>query len=196
MPTSTPSIRAFICIDIPPSLKTQIENLQNELRRIDAQVSWVKPANIHLTIKFLGDMPTEKIPQVIEAARHVTGSCSPFQLEASGAGVFPSPQNPNVLWIGLNDLPDALIALQQAIEDELSTIGIARESKNFNPHLTIGRIRNRRNARQLAEELIRRGKASDRFTVTEIIVMRSDLDPRGAIYTPLAVLPLQPPTAI
>ncbi len=183
-------IRTFICIEISASIKARLAALQEDVRKLEAQVSWVKPANIHLTLKFLGDVPQAKLPQIIEAVRRISGSCSPFEVEVSGTGCFPSPRKPNVLWIGLAKLPQSLITLQQSLEDELEREGFARESKPFKPHLTIGRIRQPRNAALLAEELLKPGFASESFAVHEVIVMHSDLMPRGAIYIPLATIPL------
>ena len=185
-------MRTFICIELAESIKERIAILQNELRRMDGQVSWVKPANIHLTLKFLGDVPKAKIPTVIEAVRRATGSCGPFQVEVQGAGCFPSARRPKVLWVGLNETPAALIRLHRAIEDELAGEGFGREAKKFNPHLTIARVRNPRAAAALANAFIERGFDSDFFPVNEVLVMQSQLDPRGAIYTPQAVLPLAP----
>src|SRR5215813_1474257 len=184
--SQTEVIRAFICIDVSASIKARLAALQDELRKLNAQVSWVKPENIHLTLKFLGDVSHSELPKIIEAVRRVIGSCSPFEVEVEGAGCFPSPRKPNVLWVGFANLPPALITLQKAFEDELERVGFAREEKSFKPHLTIGRIRQPRNAQRLAEELLKRGFPAEGFQADEIILMRSDLTPRGAIYTPLA----------
>ena len=183
-------IRTFICIDVSESIKSQLAALQDELRKLDASVSWVKPANVHLTLKFLGDVPAAKLPKVIEAVRRASDSCSRFEVEASGAGCFPSPRKPNVLWVGLVHLPDALLSLQRNLEVALEAEGFARETKPFKPHLTIGRIRQPRNAQIVATELLKRGFATECFPADEVIVMRSDLTPRGALYTPLATIPL------
>lgn len=183
-------IRTFICIDVSASIKNRLAILQDELRKLDASVSWVKPTNIHLTLKFLGDVPATNLSKVIEAARRVCGSCRRFEVEVNGAGSFPSPRKPNVLWIGLVHLPEALLSLQRKLETALEAEGFARETKPFKPHLTIGRIRQPRNAQFVADELLKRGFATERFPADEVIVMRSDLTPRGALYTPLATIPL------
>jgi 2'-5' RNA ligase len=188
--TNTEAIRTFICIDISESIKARLGALQNDLRRLEAQVSWVKPANIHLTVKFLGDVPQPKMSGIVEAARRAIGSCSPFQIDIKGTGCFPSPRRPNILWVGLAALPEALINLHKGLEDELAGQGLARDTKAFRPHLTIGRLRQPRNAQRLAEELLNRGFAAESFPASEVIVMRSDLSPHGAIYTPQAVIPL------
>jgi RNA 2',3'-cyclic 3'-phosphodiesterase len=185
------AIRTFICLEIPESIKERIEKLQRELRQMEAQVSWVKPVNIHLTLKFLGDVPQAKIPTVSAAVNRATGSCSPFQVTVGEAGCFPSPRNPSVLWIGISQMPDTLRRLRDALEDELAREGFERESKKFNPHLTIARLRNPRRAKPVAEALLARGFADESFQADEVIVMRSQLSPHGSIYTPQAVIALQ-----
>lgn len=183
-------IRTFICIDLPGELKERLEQLQNGLRKVDAQVSWVKPSNIHLTLKFLGGISESKLALVREASTRAAVGISPFDIEVAGTGCFPSARNPRVLWVGLTDLAPGLKALQQALETELDREGFPRESKRFSPHLTIGRLRSPRNGPALAEELLRSHLESTRFQVREIIVMRSDLSPKGSTYTPQTVIPL------
>src|ERR1051325_10519980 len=112
--------RTFICIEMPASIRGRLERLQDELRRVDARASWVKPSNIHLTVKFLGDVRRAKLDDVVAATRRATGSCSPFQVSVGGAGCFPSARNPSVLWVGLAQAPEALRNLRRAVEDELA----------------------------------------------------------------------------
>ncbi len=185
------ALRTFICIEIPDSIKERIEKLQCELRRIDAQVSWVKAANIHLTLKFLGNVPPTKSSIISAAVNRATGSCSPFQVSVGATGCFPSLRRPSVLWIGLLQMPEALSHLQKEIEDQLAREGFAREAKKFNPHLTLARLRNPQNAKQVAEALTSQGFEDESFQASEVIVMRSELSPYGSIYTPQAVIPLK-----
>jgi 2'-5' RNA ligase len=187
----TGAIRTFICIDLPESIKGRIEELQRTLSQIGAPVSWVKPANIHLTVKFLGDVRQAEIPLVAAACKRTIGSCSPFQVTVGSTGCFPSPRNPSVLWIGISQMPDALMRLRDAIEEELAREGFAREAKKFKPHLTIARLRNPRTAKPVADAFMTCGFADESFPATEVIVMRSDLSPQGSLYTPQAVIPLK-----
>ena len=154
-------------------------------------MSWTRPSNIHLTIKFLGDVPASRIEDVKRAVEMATAGRSPFEIEVSEAGCFPSLRNPRVLWVGITTIPEPLIELHEAIEKELARLGFPREPRKFSPHLTIGRVRNPQNAARLAEELIKRGIEPESFRASEVIVMRSDLNPAGSIYTPLAVTPLR-----
>jgi len=183
-------IRTFICIEIPESIKDRIDRLQKSLRQIDAQVSWTKPSNIHLTLKFLGGVAPARIERVAKAVEHAASGVGPFEIEVSGAGCFPSARSPRVLWIGLPNPPDQLKQLYTNIEDELAAQGFAREKRRFSPHLTIGRIRNPKNSASIAEALMGEGFAPERFNATEVVVMRSQLNPTGSIYSPQATIKL------
>ncbi len=190
MPHPQQMIRSFICFEIPAAIKECLREVQSSLRQLDAQISWVKPENIHLTLKFLGDVSASRLPSVTAAIERAAASIAPFELEVSGAGCFPSARSPRVLWVGLSDLPPSLAELHKAMEAELASVGFARESKKFSPHLTIGRVRAPRNAALVAEQLLAGGFAAQRFTAREVILMRSDLNPAGSIYTPQAAIKL------
>jgi len=194
--TQKATIRTFICIGIPATIQTRIGSLQQDLKRIDAQVSWVKPSNIHLTLKFLGPVEETRSQRVCEAAGRAARATGPLEITIAGAGCFPSARSLRVLWIGLREVPDDLKRLYEAIEDEMAGCGFEREGRRFAPHLTIGRMRSQHNARPLAERLLLTGFEPESFKASEIAVMRSDLKPTGSIYTPLAVVPLSSQTSI
>lgn len=185
------AIRAFICIEVPETIKRRIALLQQDLRKSDAQISWVNPSNIHLTLKFLGDVPASRVEAIQLAARLTASSMQKFEIEVGSAGCFPTPRNPRVLWIGLTSLPESLKQLHASIEAELAREGFPREPKRFSPHLTIGRVRGPKGAARVAEDLIARGFEPERFQAREIILMRSDINSKGSIYTPLAHIPLK-----
>jgi len=186
----TDVIRTFICIEIPESIKSRISKLQETLRQIEAQVSWTKPSNIHLTLKFLGGVEASRIERVSKALEGAANGISPFEVEVSGAGCFPSPRSPRVLWVGFSNVPEHLQQLYSNIEDEVAQEGFPREKRKFSPHLTIGRIRPPHNAARVADALITAGFEPEAFTATEVILMRSDLKPAGSIYSPQAVIRL------
>jgi 2'-5' RNA ligase len=186
----TDVIRTFICIEIPQSIKERINRLQEILRQIDAQISWTKPSNIHLTLKFLGGVEATRIERVKKALERAANGIGPFEVEMSGSGCFPSARSPRVLWVGFSNVPELLQHLYSNIEDELAREGFEREKRKFSPHLTIGRIRAPHNSARVAEALIATGFESETLIATEVILMRSDLKPTGSIYTPQAVLRL------
>ena len=183
----TDQIRTFIAIEIPSRIRERIAQLQERLLAVDCQASWVKPANIHLTLKFLGDISRVRMSDVISGVERAGAAGAPFELEIEGCGCFPSPRNPRVFWIGLHeDETNSLAKLYAAIESEMARSGFTRDKKPFSPHLTIARLRSPRNARVLAEQLQSIGFEAERFTTRDVIVMKSDLNPSGSIYTPLA----------
>ena len=184
-------IRTFVCIEIPQSIKDRIGELQNELRKSGASVTWTKPSNVHLTLKFLGGVPALRIEPVSKAVERAASAISPFEIEVAGTGCFPSVRSARVLWVGLSNVPDAMKQLYSNIESELEREGFPREKRKFSPHLTIGRVRVPGTGATLAEQLIAQGFEPERFTATEVIVMRSDLKPTGAIYTPQAAVRLR-----
>ena len=183
-------IRTFICIAIPESIKSRIGKLQETLQQTKAQISWTKPPNIHLTVKFLGGVEASRLDRVSQALERAANGIGPFEVEIGGAGCFPSPRSPRVLWVGVSNASEELQKLYSNIEDELSRRGFERENRKFSPHLTIGRIRAPHNSPRVAEALIASGFESESFTATEVLLMRSDLKPTGSIYTPQAIIRL------
>ena len=184
------TIRTFIAVEIPESIKSRIERLQEPLRQIGAKVSWTKPSNIHLTLKFLGGVEASRIERVSRAVERAARGIAPFEVEIGGTGCFPSPRSPRVLWVGLPDVPEALRQLYSNLESELEREGFPLEKRRFSPHLTIGRIREQHNATAVAEALIASGFEPEAFKANEVIVMRSDLKPTGSIYTRQAIIKL------
>jgi 2'-5' RNA ligase len=182
--------RTFICIEIPDSIKSRLGKLQDSLREIEAQISWTKPSNIHLTLKFLGGVTAARLERVKTAVERAANGIKPFEIEVSGTGCFPSARSPRVLWVGIARVPEELQQLYTKVEDELSQIGFDREKRKFSPHLTIGRIRTPHNASRVAEALIASDFEPEQFRTNEVIVMRSDLKPTGSIYTPQAIVEL------
>jgi RNA 2',3'-cyclic 3'-phosphodiesterase len=189
------SIRTFVCIEIPEEIQDRLQELQRILMRIGAQVSWVKKLNIHLTLKFLGDVPRSRINSVGAAVGRAARVTSPFQIEVEGTGCFPSSRSPRVLWVGLGKIPHALRQLQTALESELELERFPRDPKYFAPHLTIGRLKSQSNVRPLVEALRSAGFKAANFRASEICVMRSDLRPTGSIYIRQFVIPLGGPSS-
>jgi len=184
-------VRTFICIELPREIRDRIDALQDRLKRVGADVSWVRSGNIHLTLKFLGDVPPAKIRGICSVVENAVQGEGVFSVEVGGTGCFPSVRNPRVLWVGVGSATEALKHLQTSIEKGLEAIGCAREPRQFSPHLTLGRVKSQRNARRLVEALTEEGFAKLSFQAGEIVVMRSDLKSTGAAYTPLATILLQ-----
>jgi len=182
--------RIFICVEVPASIKQRIDKLQQDLRTLNVPISWTRPDNVHLTLKFLGNVRSSRLPKICAACELAARGLGEFEIKVAGAGCFPSARAPRVFWIGVNDSSDHLQKLHEHIEKELAVEGFEREGRRFSPHLTIGRARDPRKAGPAAEKLIGMGFESERFEASEIIVMRSQLSPKGSIYTPQAIIRL------
>ena len=179
-------MRTFIAIEIPPEINSALMDLQTELRRAGADVSWTKPENLHLTLNFLGEVDEKRIVEVERACVSSAAEFQPFTLSLNDTGVFPNARQPRVLWAGLSGEVENVIAIRNRIEEKLALIGFKREEKRFNPHLTVGRLKSNKKARELLAlaEAYRLPPLS--FVVTEIVLMKSELHPAGAEYTRLA----------
>jgi len=176
-------LRCFIAIDIPEPIKKEIGELVDILIKYDADVKWVTAANLHLTLKFLGDTPETAIPQIQKALSTVVSSYKPFCIKIRGTGVFPNHKYPRVYWIGIEGA-GILKNLKEDIENSMIHFGFRKEDKDFNPHLTIGRVRSLKGVIKVVNELgAFQEKEFGVINVASIKIMRSDLKPKGPEYT-------------
>ncbi len=178
-------VRSFIAI---PVSNAGIEALEQVVKGFDSEIGrhvrWVRSEGIHLTLKFMGDIPASTVERVLEALPPVVARFSPFEISISGLGVFPNPRRPRVLWAGLDGGLEALSELQQAVDDAVGKLGLPKEQRAFSPHLTLGRVR-----RDVAEGQLR--KIGEVIATTElpavpswsadtVNLMRTELDPAGS----------------
>jgi 2'-5' RNA ligase len=178
--------RTFIAIELPESVEIQLGSLIADLQAPGDGVRWVRPENIHLTLKFLGDVPSDKIPLVAEGVEEAASPAQPFVLVLSDLGTFPNLRRPRVIWVGVHEGHDETVELQKRIEDALESRGFPREGRRFSPHITIGRVKKPPHPQSGLAERIERGSfVSDSMAVSSIAVMRSVLRPEGPIYTRL-----------
>jgi 2'-5' RNA ligase len=183
-------MRTFIAVELPEGIKKQIEILQAPLKKTGAFVSWVKPGNIHVTLKFLGEVPEEKIQEIFDATEMAVEGTERFNMSLKGTGGFPNLRRPRVIWVGTGSGGEELSHLAKRIEEEMEKIGFPREKRKFSPHFTIGRVKSPKNIERLAPQVESARFETEEIEVTEVVVMRSQLHPAGAIYTPLKKLPL------
>jgi 2'-5' RNA ligase len=165
-----------------------------QLRPVANDVTWVGPDSFHLTLKFLGPVGADRAADVTEALMNVAGACPSFHLGIRGLGAFPSPRRPRVLWAGIDAGAGPAAALATRVDEGLEALGFKREARAFSPHVTLGRVRQPHAQPRLAEALVST-VSFGRVEVAHISLMRSDLSPRGARYTELAVAPLARPAA-
>jgi 2'-5' RNA ligase len=175
----------FIAIELPDTVRKNLIAQINHLRQAfpEVRASWNREENLHLTLKFLGDIPVKKVEELSRATGRAARSVSPFELSISGSGVFPTKAQPRVLWIGIEDQSGSLTRLHRALEDECAASGFERDSRPFHPHLTIARLRERGGAHQLATLHKASPIADQLITVSELSVVRSELRPEGSRHT-------------
>lgn len=178
------TLRAFVAFELPAEIIRFAENLQGNLKNCGLKLRWVKAQNIHLTIKFLGDIREASIPDVASAMQSAARGFGPLDLTVQGMGVFPNIKRPRVLWIGLGGQVDLLGHLQTELEEALEGAGFARENRPFKAHLTLGRVKGFVKSRLLSDAIQELGHYSPRpFQVHQLVLFQSDLRPQGAVYT-------------
>ncbi len=190
------SVRAFIAIELPNSVKSTLSQLQDNLKQSGyAPVKWVDPHSIHLTLKFLGNIAAGTIPEVTKAISEAARGIAPLRLELGEPGVFPNLRAPRVVWVGLGGEIATLSVIQENIESALIPFGFPPERRAFSPHLTLGRVRERCSAeeRRRLGETVASLKVDTRlsFTVDSLSLMRSRLTREGAFYSRLASVALE-----
>jgi 2'-5' RNA ligase len=189
-------IRSFIAIELPEEVKSGLQRLQAELKL--PQHSFVKcvaPDGIHLTLKFLGNISSQKVAEITGVMEQASRGISPFQLQITELGAFPNMRQPRVLWVGIKGELDKLKAWQKRIDDGLAPLGFTKETRPFTPHLTLARVRDNcspEDRRSLGELVMKTPLEVDyALTVNSLNLMRSQLLPGGAVYSRLAEVKLK-----
>jgi RNA 2',3'-cyclic 3'-phosphodiesterase len=183
-------LRSFIAIELDPVIKTFIHTFESDLKpNSPSGLRWVKTDQLHLTLKFLGDISLSQAQEVSQAISCVADDYPPFALNVGGTGAFPNWRNPRILWIGLNKC-DELTNLFQQLDAALLKLGFTPEGKPFSPHLTLCRVSDFVDPRMLQPLQ----KAFDAFPVSslspwqvsEVVLFKSVLQPGGPIYSPIS----------
>ena len=194
--------RTFVAIELPSNIREAIKEHIDQLHAAfpDVRASWTHEDNLHLTLKFLGNVPVTSIPALSNAVADAAHTIDPFELVVSGCGTFPPHGRPKVLWIGAGsadvssassqppspNLLHPLIFFHTALEDHCAAANFEREPRPYHPHLTIARLRESRDSRTLAEHHKQLGFPAQTFTVSELVVFRSELSSKGSKHTALA----------
>jgi len=180
-------IRTFIALEIPIDLKERLGHLQQALKQLGIGARWVRPENIHLTLKFIGDTPETEIDKISAALLQAASLSSPMVLNANSIGIFPNIRKPRVLWAGLEGQVEELCCLQRELDVQLETLGFKRDKKPFRGHLTLGRFKQGGNVGPVSEAV---QKYQDTnfgvINVNDIALFLSDLKPSGPVYKKLA----------
>jgi 2'-5' RNA ligase len=183
-------MRTFIAIELSEEIRSALGQVQSHLKYAGADVKWVNPQNIHLTLKFLGEVDEKKLEKVKTALDGVAASSRAFELSLKEIGAFPAVDHPRVVWVGLDKGSDESKALAQNIDESLSKIGFQKETRPFAAHVTIGRVRSPHNKLALKEKIISYNTNDERRTtsderVSSITLFKSALTPQGPVYTVL-----------
>jgi len=180
------TIRSFIAIELPRAVLASLKTVQDEMKSKVFEAKWVRPENIHLTLRFLGNIDAADTAKITAAMMNAVRDQKPFALVAKGVGVFPGIRRPKVVWVGLGRQSQALIALQGALDVNLANIGYPKEPRPFKGHLTLGRIKRAPDPKTVAEMLQAHADfASDEFRVDQIGLFKSELHRTGAVYSKL-----------
>lgn len=181
-------LRVFCAIELPDEIRSRLAEHIRRLRAqfSDVRASWEKPEKLHITLKFLGDTEPARVEQLSLAASRAVANLEPFELIIDEPGTFPPHGQSRVLWLGIRDDSGSLALMQRALETECAADGFPRESRPFKPHLTLARLRSPQGAHELAAAHRETPFEPQRFKVSELIVMRSELGPNGSRYTPLS----------
>jgi 2'-5' RNA ligase len=181
-------LRTFIAVDLGKTLRDRCVALQENFTRAGADVKWVEPDNLHVTLLFLGEVNDRDVPAMCAAVEEVCARLSPFSLTVEGAGCFPNPRRPRVVWVGIGEGTQEMVALHDALEGPLLDLGCyRREERQYVPHVTLGRVKSERPTDRLAVALAKQcGWKGGQVTVKEVLVLSSELRPQGPVYTVLS----------
>jgi len=194
MPDET--LRTFIAIELDEAVRSALQQIQDRFKRQmpPGSVKWGAPTGIHLTLKFLGDTPRDRVPEIEAALRTACAGSAAFEVTVEGRGCFPNTRRPRVIWVAVRDRGQRLARLQAAVERHVAPLGWPTEDRPFSPHLTLGRVAKSADSRvaavigQVVEKSVIELIGKQR--VTAVALIRSDLRPTGAVYTPLASVSL------
>ena len=179
------AVRLFIAVPTPEPVRAAAAAVIHRLRGPEG-VSWVKPERLHLTLRFLGQVSAEQKEEIESAIAETANAFSRFVVQCGGAGAFPTVRRPRTIWLGFSGEGKAsLVALAERLERRLEKCGFPREDRPFQPHLTLGRVKDPRAVRELARRLERETLEETDWPIDELHLVKSDLGPRP-VYTILA----------
>lgn len=190
----TDALRAFIAVEMPDEIRDGIGAISRELSKTGADARWVKPKNVHLTLRFLGnEVPREKIGAIGEALHSRLKLVEGFTITIQGLGAFPNTTKPRVVWLGIKQGDGSLLELRETVENAVAEAGWTREEKAFTAHLTLGRIKSQSRIGKL-QRLLAKGldQPIGTMVVDKVSLIRSNLTRSGPVYETLTTVTLPP----
>ncbi len=185
-------MRTFVAVELDDACRRGLLDAIESLQREAEGVRWVREDQLHLTLKFIGELDERDLPDTIECLQDAVGEVGPFTMRVGGLSGFPPRGTPRVIHVGVEEPTGALMALQEAVEENLAEgVGIKPESRRYIPHVTLGRVKKRSLCPSLDE--MRGVLESDDFGAVEVqsmVLMKSDLKPTGAVYSVVHEFPL------
>ncbi len=186
-------MRAFFCLELEALLQQELDHITQELRKTRVRASWVRAENLHVTVKFLGEISETLVPQLSAAGREAilkSGTTQTIEWELDRLGAFPNVERPRVVWVGSSREPEALGQLATQLQEKLQPLGFAPERDHFVTHITLGRVKeNGPGVRALTQALRSIQPFCFKARARELTLMESQLTPQGSIYKPVFRLP-------
>lgn len=185
------TVRTFIAVEASEGVRSRAVALIERLRVSEAKVGWVKPENMHWTLKFLGDVDMNRTAEICTRVAKAVAESPPFEVDVQGAGAFPNTARPRTIWLGVSRGHGEMTALHQKTDEALSQMRFAREGRRYTPHLTIGRVRGPENITELGRLIEKRaGHQGGTTFVDEVVIFASYLHREGAVHEVLGRAPL------
>jgi len=177
-------LRLFWAVNLPPDIKRKLDNLQAYLQTTQVNIKWVEQQNLHLTVKFLGEVDGNWVSEISQVVKQKVAGTGSFELLLSGLGFFPGARHPKVVWLGVDGEVDKFHLLHRRVEEGLAALGWAMDNQNFAPHLTLGRLRALQASEVLVSKVdeVRKNWSAISIAVSSIELMKSQLTPKGPIY--------------
>ena len=185
------SLRTFLALPLDEEIVERLVDVQQSLASAGARVRWVDGENLHLTIKFLGDVTDEQLPEVCRVAEEVASQVEPFEFSVAQVTSVPPAGAMRMVWVGIDEQTGKLNRLHELLEASYAAMGFGKENRSFRPHLTLGRVKGGRNVKPLRAAVSE--IADTEFgiaSVNEMIVFSSQLTPDGPIYSPMTTVKL------
>lgn len=185
-------VRCFVAVEIEDEIRARLAEAQQAVAAAGGHVRWSAPENLHVTLKFMGDIDEENVGAACTIVQHVAAAHDAFAVEVAGLGAFPNARRPRVVLAYVDDPTNTLAAMALALDEQMIAVGAARDGRPFRPHLTLGRVKSSRGLAELSAALAKHeATAFGGQSITQISLVRSDLRPSGAVYTRLGVSALR-----